>query len=243
MDSSGTNACGACFICVGWDEVGDLRSYESKDAFVKAFGEVFHDMHPTQAKQTEKARELWSLVRSPTASRLSPIVASRRFLAWVRWFRPAMSDEIPRAVQTHRPSRVEPVLRQEDSAAEEVELQDHHAKREIKDLILDLIHRGSEPAGSRGADLCRDRECAEAEGDNAFTALPGPERLGRVIALPNGGVGRTRRSQETASRGSRFTLPIATRTLSRDFGREAASESGLSGRRLQAVLRDGSGTP
>jgi 5-methylcytosine-specific restriction protein B len=62
------------FICVGWDEVGDLLRYESKEAFTSAFADVYRDKHPTQAKQTEKSNELWSLVDIADGER---IVANR----------------------------------------------------------------------------------------------------------------------------------------------------------------------
>jgi MoxR-like ATPase len=47
------------YICVGWDETGDLRSYPSKEAFRVAFGE--HVGYSSEAKATQKANELWTL--------------------------------------------------------------------------------------------------------------------------------------------------------------------------------------
>lgn len=47
------------YICVGWDEMGDLRQYDSKEAFLEAFHEHFdYD----QAKATVKSNELWTLM-------------------------------------------------------------------------------------------------------------------------------------------------------------------------------------
>lgn len=48
------------YICVGWDEVGDLKRFESKDEFRQAFGETYPDYAP--AKATEKANEVWTLM-------------------------------------------------------------------------------------------------------------------------------------------------------------------------------------
>ena len=48
------------YICVGWDDVGDLASFESKEAFLARFEEAHpHDGHLTQAKR--KGNELWKL--------------------------------------------------------------------------------------------------------------------------------------------------------------------------------------
>ena len=48
------------YICVGWDDVGDLALYPTKEAFRAAFGQLYgYDGHtPTQ---TKKANELWTL--------------------------------------------------------------------------------------------------------------------------------------------------------------------------------------
>lgn len=48
------------YICVGWDGVGDLREYESKDAFLSAFREAHGSS--TEAKTKEKADEVWLLL-------------------------------------------------------------------------------------------------------------------------------------------------------------------------------------
>lgn len=51
------------FICVGWDEIGDLREFESKDTFRAKFNEVFAETYknhaPTLAK---KSNEVWTLM-------------------------------------------------------------------------------------------------------------------------------------------------------------------------------------
>jgi 5-methylcytosine-specific restriction protein B len=48
------------YICVGWDEIGDLKRFESKDEFRQAFGEAYADYSP--GKATEKANEVWTLM-------------------------------------------------------------------------------------------------------------------------------------------------------------------------------------
>jgi 5-methylcytosine-specific restriction protein B len=50
------------YICVGWDEVGDLRQYESKEAFLSAFRHAFSETYTTEAKLKEKADEVWLLL-------------------------------------------------------------------------------------------------------------------------------------------------------------------------------------
>ncbi|MBP7372836.1 MAG: AAA family ATPase [Opitutaceae bacterium] len=49
-------------ICVGWDEVGDLRQYRDFESFRKAFETAFVDsFNGNQSTVTRKARELWLL--------------------------------------------------------------------------------------------------------------------------------------------------------------------------------------
>jgi 5-methylcytosine-specific restriction protein B len=51
------------FICVGWDEIGDLRNYESKETFFEDFREKLsatYNDHKPQIKR--KANELWILM-------------------------------------------------------------------------------------------------------------------------------------------------------------------------------------
>jgi 5-methylcytosine-specific restriction protein B len=48
------------YVCVGWDEVGDLKQFESKEQFKQAFVNAFSDYSPSKA--TAKANELWTLM-------------------------------------------------------------------------------------------------------------------------------------------------------------------------------------
>lgn len=49
------------YICVGWDEVGDLRAFEDKAEFRATFNQTFQASYTTQSKRSEKANELWTL--------------------------------------------------------------------------------------------------------------------------------------------------------------------------------------
>lgn len=49
------------FICVGWDEVGDLTQFESKDAFRTEFREHF-PYNGVEQQVSRKANELWTLM-------------------------------------------------------------------------------------------------------------------------------------------------------------------------------------
>jgi 5-methylcytosine-specific restriction protein B len=50
------------YICVGWDRVGDLREFESKEAFRSRFEQEFWGEYKNNAsKITEKANEVWTL--------------------------------------------------------------------------------------------------------------------------------------------------------------------------------------
>ncbi|MEP7228030.1 MAG: AAA family ATPase, partial [Gemmatimonadales bacterium] len=48
------------YICVGWDEVGDLKRFESQEDFKRAFAEAYPDYAPS--KGSAKANELWTLM-------------------------------------------------------------------------------------------------------------------------------------------------------------------------------------
>jgi len=50
------------FICVGWDKVGDLREFESKDSYQTKFHEVFSDLYKgNKSMLSKKAKEVWTL--------------------------------------------------------------------------------------------------------------------------------------------------------------------------------------
>jgi len=50
------------YICVGWDETGDLREFDSKETFKEKFGEIFGETYKQRKnKISEKASELWTL--------------------------------------------------------------------------------------------------------------------------------------------------------------------------------------
>lgn len=48
------------YICVGWDKVGDLRQFDSKEAFQQRFNDEYKDRH-NKTKLSQKSKELWTL--------------------------------------------------------------------------------------------------------------------------------------------------------------------------------------
>lgn len=52
------------YVCVGWDEVGDLREFESKEAFRARFEQEFGDRYynGNASVTTRKANEVWTLM-------------------------------------------------------------------------------------------------------------------------------------------------------------------------------------
>jgi 5-methylcytosine-specific restriction protein B len=62
------------YICVGWEKVGDLRQYESKDAFLAAFRGAYGASYTTEVKLKEKADEVWLLLNLAVGER---VVANR----------------------------------------------------------------------------------------------------------------------------------------------------------------------
>lgn len=50
------------YICVGWDQTGDLRTYESREAFEERFNELFSERYNDSAVTLQrKAEEVWTL--------------------------------------------------------------------------------------------------------------------------------------------------------------------------------------
>src|SRR5581483_2915805 len=50
------------YICVGWDEIGDLSEFPTKDEFRQSFAQRFHELYNGhQGAITRKANELWTL--------------------------------------------------------------------------------------------------------------------------------------------------------------------------------------
>jgi 5-methylcytosine-specific restriction protein B len=50
------------YICVGWDETGDLSAYESREEFEEAFARIFREHYKGyKPTLTLKAREVWTL--------------------------------------------------------------------------------------------------------------------------------------------------------------------------------------
>ncbi|PQJ36834.1 hypothetical protein BSZ35_00020 [Salinibacter sp. 10B] len=63
------------YICVGWEEVGDLRDYESESDFRAAFYDRYYpNLYDRKQKASEKAGELWTLREMDSGDR---IVANR----------------------------------------------------------------------------------------------------------------------------------------------------------------------
>lgn len=51
------------YICVGWDEVGDLREFESKEVFRERFTKDYSEFYNNHKQTlTKKANELWTLI-------------------------------------------------------------------------------------------------------------------------------------------------------------------------------------
>ncbi len=49
------------YICLGWDEVGDLSEFESKEAFISKFTETYNEEYKGNIPTiTKKAKEVWS---------------------------------------------------------------------------------------------------------------------------------------------------------------------------------------
>ena len=69
------------YICVGWEEVGDLRQYESKEAFLSAFREAYGDLHTSEAKLKEKADEVWLLLDLAVGERVVANKGTKEILA------------------------------------------------------------------------------------------------------------------------------------------------------------------
>jgi 5-methylcytosine-specific restriction protein B len=61
------------YICVGWDDVGDLREFASKDEFRKAFRDAY-PYRGNEAQVTRKSNEVWTLIELAPGDR---VIANR----------------------------------------------------------------------------------------------------------------------------------------------------------------------
>jgi 5-methylcytosine-specific restriction protein B len=51
------------YVCVGWDDVGDLRRFDSKEEFLQTFEDRYlGNLYSARSKLAEKANELWLLL-------------------------------------------------------------------------------------------------------------------------------------------------------------------------------------
>ncbi|MEV5745677.1 AAA family ATPase [Microbispora rosea] len=62
------------YICVGWDEIGDLTAFTSEEDFMDTFRVVYANVYGNQSKMTAKARELWRLTQLKPGDR---VIANR----------------------------------------------------------------------------------------------------------------------------------------------------------------------
>ncbi|MFC7959653.1 AAA family ATPase [Rhodococcoides kroppenstedtii] len=59
------------YICVGWDEVGDLSLFDTEDDFQAAFGQTFSELYRDhQPTMRRKANELWKLLQISPGDRI-----------------------------------------------------------------------------------------------------------------------------------------------------------------------------
>ncbi|RYF40137.1 MAG: hypothetical protein EOO38_22330, partial [Cytophagaceae bacterium] len=47
------------YICIGWDELGDLSVYETKEEFLQGTLEKLKELYPVSSKRSAKANEIW----------------------------------------------------------------------------------------------------------------------------------------------------------------------------------------
>jgi 5-methylcytosine-specific restriction protein B len=69
------------FIAVGWDDVPDLRQFESKDAYLAAFRAAYGETYKTANKLKEKANEVWLLGELSVGERIVANKGTREVLA------------------------------------------------------------------------------------------------------------------------------------------------------------------
>ncbi|MFC4059519.1 McrB family protein [Planomonospora corallina] len=70
------------YICVGWDDVGDLTAYPAEDDFLEAFRAAYSkEYKDNQSKITTKARELWRLTQLQPGDLIVANKGTRQVLA------------------------------------------------------------------------------------------------------------------------------------------------------------------
>jgi 5-methylcytosine-specific restriction protein B len=68
------------FICCGWEKIGDLRQFDSKESFMEAYHRAY-DEESGRAKATEKGKELWRLMEIQEGHLIAANAGTRQILA------------------------------------------------------------------------------------------------------------------------------------------------------------------
>jgi 5-methylcytosine-specific restriction protein B len=186
------------YVCVGWDEVGDLRQYESKEAYLAAFRAAFGDVHKTEAKLREKANEVWLLLDLAVGERVVANKGTKEVLAVGTIESPGYVWDTERESHNH-------TLRVswDESFAKEIPAQPYWAFKTVYPLsskVRALALGEEEPEDGEAAEpqppvspeepwfLGGSRRRSNARTKRSCTARPGQERRGMRAGSPGGGL-------------------------------------------------------
>jgi 5-methylcytosine-specific restriction protein B len=133
------------YICVGWEEVGDLRQYESKDAFLTAFRLAYGDTTPSKVK--EKADEVWLLLDLGVGERVVANKGTKEILAVGTVESPGYMWNPDRETHNHTVK-----VRWDESFAKEIPPQQYWAFKTVMPLSgkLRALVLGEEHPGTEG---------------------------------------------------------------------------------------------
>jgi 5-methylcytosine-specific restriction protein B len=132
------------YICVGWEAVGDLRDYESKEAFLAAFRDAYGDTYTNENKLKEKADEVWLLLDLAVGERIVANKGTKEILAVGTIESPGYAWDSDRDTHNHTLR-----LSWDESYAKEIPPQQYWAFKTVLPLstnVRSLVLGEAEPA-------------------------------------------------------------------------------------------------
>jgi 5-methylcytosine-specific restriction protein B len=173
-------------ICVGWDPIGDLRQFDTYEAFFSAFQDAYRERH-NASKLTEKARELWSLLDIGDGEMVAANRGTSEILALGKVVSPGYVYDSSRDSYRHTLR-----LDWDTSYAQKIPAQGHWAFKTIKEIGGSLreqilVLHAEPPVNGDGGD-----ERSPGPGSPQLTTIgEALERKGQAILYGPPGTGKT----------------------------------------------------
>jgi 5-methylcytosine-specific restriction protein B len=205
------------YICVGWEKVGDLRQFESKEAFLAAFRDAYGSTYTTEAKLKEKADEVWLLLDLAVGERIVANKGTKEILAVGTIQSPGYAWNAERESHNHTV-----VVQWDESFAKEIPPQPYWAFKTVQPLsgkVRALVLGEEEPEA--GVEPAPPVTLEEPLFERIADAL---ERKGQAILYGPPGTGKTWHANAFArwwlrKRNANIPATKVTPSVAEDTGR------------------------